>query len=107
MSIQIILLIAGFILLIKGASWFVDSASCIAVRAGIPQLVIGLTIVAMGTSLPEAAVSISSTLKGYSGLQWEMLWEATYLTSSSYWALQLFLRLLQSENQRCGLKFLL
>ena len=65
MAIQIILLIAGFILLIKGASWFVDSASGIAVRAGIPQLVIGLTIVAMGTSLPEAAVSISSTVKGY------------------------------------------
>ena len=68
MAIQIILLIAGFILLIKGASWFVDSASGIAVRAGIPQLVIGLTIVAMGTSLPEAAVSISSTVKGYAGI---------------------------------------
>ena len=48
MVIQIILLIAGFILLIKGASWFADSASGIAVRARIPQLVIGLTIVAMG-----------------------------------------------------------
>lgn len=68
MVIQIILLIAGFILLIKGASWFVDSASGIAVRSGIPQLVIGLTIVAMGTSLPEAAVSISSTVKGYAGI---------------------------------------
>ena len=68
MAIQIILLAAGFILLIKGASWFVDSASGIAVRAGIPQLVIGLTIVAMGTSLPEAAVSISSTVKGYAGI---------------------------------------
>lgn len=68
MAIQIILLAAGFILLIKGASWFVGSASGIAVRAGIPQLVIGLTIVAMGTSLPEAAVSISSTVKGYAGI---------------------------------------
>ena len=68
MVIQIILLIAGFILLIKGASWFADSASGIAVRARIPQLVIGLTIVAMGTSLPEAAVSISSTLKGNAGI---------------------------------------
>ncbi|MDD6328239.1 MAG: calcium/sodium antiporter [Lachnospiraceae bacterium] len=58
------LLILGFVLLIKGADWFVDGASGIAKKLGIPQLVIGLTIVAMGTSIPEAAVSISSALKG-------------------------------------------
>ena len=63
-AIQLGLLIAGFILLMKGADWFVEGASKIADKFGIPQLVIGLTIVAMGTSLPEAAVSISAAVKG-------------------------------------------
>lgn len=62
--LQIIFLAAGFALLMKGADWFVEGASKIADKFGIPQLVIGLTIVAMGTSLPEAAVSISAALKG-------------------------------------------
>lgn len=62
--IQVLLLVVGFVLLMKGADWFVDGAADIADRLGIPQLVIGLTIVAMGTSLPEAAVSISAALKG-------------------------------------------
>ena len=62
--IQLILLAVGFVLLVKGADWFVEGASKLAERFGIPQLVIGLTIVAMGTSLPEAAVSVSAALKG-------------------------------------------
>ncbi len=62
--LQLGLLVIGFVMLMKGADWFVDGASEIADRFGIPQLVIGLTIVAMGTSLPEAAVSISAALKG-------------------------------------------
>ena len=62
--LQVSLLIVGFIMLMKGADWFVDSASKIADMFGIPQLVIGLTIVAMGTSMPEAAVSISAAMKG-------------------------------------------
>lgn len=62
--LQIFLLVAGFYMLVKGADWFVDGASGIAEKFGIPQLVIGLTIVAMGTSLPEAAVSIAAALKG-------------------------------------------
>lgn len=62
--LQILLLAAGFVLLIKGADWFVDGSAGIATKFGIPQLVIGLTIVAMGTSAPEAAVSISAALKG-------------------------------------------
>ncbi|MDO5540487.1 MAG: calcium/sodium antiporter [Eubacteriales bacterium] len=66
--IQVVLLIAGFVMLIKGADWFVDGASKIADRLGVPQLVIGLTIVAFGTSVPEAAVSISAALKGSAGL---------------------------------------
>ena len=60
----ILLLILGFVMLIKGADWFVDGAAGIAARFGIPQLVIGLTIEAMGTSAPEAAVSITAALKG-------------------------------------------
>lgn len=58
------LLAIGFLMLIKGADWFVEGASKIADRFGIPQLVIGLTIVAFGTSAPEAAVSITAALKG-------------------------------------------
>ena len=58
------LLILGFLMLIKGADWLVEGASGIAKRLGIPALVVGLTIVAMGTSAPEAAVSITSALKG-------------------------------------------
>lgn len=61
---QLFFLVLGFVMLIKGADWFVEGASKIADRFGIPQLVIGLTIVAMGTSAPEAAVSITSALKG-------------------------------------------
>ena len=62
--LQILLLAAGFVLLIKGADWFVDGSSSVAARFGIPQLVIGLTIVAMGTSAPEAAVSITAAFSG-------------------------------------------
>lgn len=62
--LQIVFLALGFSLLVKGADWFVDGASGLARKLGIPQLVIGLTIVAMGTSLPEAAVSISAALRG-------------------------------------------
>ena len=62
--LQIALLVAGFFMLVKGADWFVDGASGIATKFKIPQLVIGLTIVAMGTSAPEAAVSITAALEG-------------------------------------------
>ncbi len=62
--LQFLLLILGFVMLVKGADWFVDGAAGIAEKFGIPQLVIGLTIVAMGTSAPEAAVSITAALKG-------------------------------------------
>lgn len=62
--LQAVWLALGFALLVKGADWFVDGASGFAAKLGIPQLVIGLTIVAMGTSMPEAAVSISAALRG-------------------------------------------
>ena len=64
----IIGLIIGFFMLVKGADWFVDGAAGVACKLRIPQLVIGLTIVAMGTSLPEAAVSITAALKQNAGI---------------------------------------
>ena len=63
-ALQFVLLCVGFAMLVKGADWFVDGSSGIATKFKIPQLVIGLTIVAMGTSAPEAAVSITAALKG-------------------------------------------
>lgn len=62
--LQIILLIVGFVLLIKGADIFVDGASSTAKHFGMPKILIGLTIVAFGTSAPEFAVSIKSLLAG-------------------------------------------
>lgn len=61
---NVVLLLVGFVLLIKGADFFVDGSSSVAKLLGIPGFVIGLTIVAMGTSAPEAAVSITAGLKG-------------------------------------------
>lgn len=68
MILNIVLLIVGFVLLIKGADVFVEGASKVAAMLHIPQIVIGLTIVAFGTSAPEAAVSIASAYKGTSGI---------------------------------------
>ncbi len=62
--LQLLFLVIGFAMLVKGADWFVDGASGIAEKFRIPQLIIGLTIVAMGTSAPEAAVSITAAFKG-------------------------------------------
>ena len=62
--LDIVFLLVGFTLLAKGADFFVDGASSVARRFKIPQLIIGLTIVAMGTSMPEAAVSIQAALQG-------------------------------------------
>lgn len=62
---SIILIIIGFILLIKGADFLVDGSSNIAKKFHIPEIVIGLTIVSIGTSMPELFVSITSALDGY------------------------------------------
>lgn len=59
---NIVLLIVGLALLVKGADWFVDGSSGVAKKAKIPALVIGLTIVAFGTSAPELAVSVTSAI---------------------------------------------
>ena len=61
---DIILLLVGFVLLIKGADFFVDGSSSVAKHIGVPGFVIGLTVVAMGTSAPEAAVSITAGVQG-------------------------------------------
>lgn len=66
--LQVLLLAVGFLMLTKGADWFVDGTAGIAGKFGIPQLVIGLTIVAMGTSAPEAAVSITAALDNDAGI---------------------------------------
>lgn len=65
---SIALMIVGFIILIKGADFFVDGASGIAEKFHIPQIMIGLTIVAFGTSAPEAAISISAAFAGTTGI---------------------------------------
>ena len=66
--IQFVLLIVGFVFLIKGSDFFVDGASSIASLLKIPTIIVGLTIVALGTSAPEAAVSITSSLTGSNAL---------------------------------------
>lgn len=62
--IALFLLAVGFVFLIKGADLFVDGSSNVAKLLGVPSIIIGLTVVAFGTSMPEASVSISSALKG-------------------------------------------
>ncbi len=65
---SVVLIIVGFVLLIKGADFFVSGAAGIAEKFKIPQMIIGLTIVAFGTSAPEAAISISAALQGTTGI---------------------------------------
>ncbi|MBE5911020.1 calcium/sodium antiporter [Pseudobutyrivibrio sp.] len=60
----ILLLVVGFVFLIKGADFFVEGASAIAKKLKVPSLVIGMTIVAMGTSLPELSVSVTASIAG-------------------------------------------
>lgn len=66
--LQLLLLAVGFVLLVKGADFFVDGVSNIASHFGIPQIIIGLTIVAFGTSAPEAAVSITASIDEAGGV---------------------------------------
>ncbi len=68
MLLNIIIIIIGFVLLIKGADFLVDGASEIAKKFHIPEIVIGLTIVAIGTSMPELVVSVTSAIEGHSDL---------------------------------------
>ncbi|MEG0266643.1 MAG: sodium:calcium antiporter, partial [Bacilli bacterium] len=68
MILQIVLIILGFTLLVKGADLLVNGASDIAKKFKIPEMVIALTIVSIGTSLPELIVSLDSAIKGYSDI---------------------------------------
>lgn len=68
MLLDLFLLVCGFALMIRGADYFIDGASALAHRLCIPPIIIGLTIVAMGTSAPEAAVSITSAIHGSNGI---------------------------------------
>ena len=66
--LDIVWIVIGFILLVKGADYLVDGASHIAKRFHIPEIIIGLTIVAVGTSMPELVVSVTSALEGHSDI---------------------------------------
>ena len=68
MLLPIFLLIVGFVVLILGADWLVDGATSIGIRAKLSPLIIGLTIVAFGTSLPELIINVFSCARGSSGL---------------------------------------
>ncbi len=68
MVLQIFLLAAGFTMLIKGADFFVEGSASIARKLRVPSLIVGMTIVAMGTSLPECSVSINASLTGENSL---------------------------------------
>jgi len=68
MVVPIVLLIVGFVALILGANWLVDGATSVGIRAKLSPLIIGLTIVAFGTSLPELIINVFSCIRGSSGL---------------------------------------
>lgn len=63
MVVTIVVLVIGLLALIKGADWLVDGASALAKQFGVPTLVIGLTIVAFGTSMPELLVNVVAAMK--------------------------------------------
>lgn len=65
---SVVILVIGFVLLIKGADFFVEGSSSVAKRLRVPSIIIGLTIVAMGTSLPECAVSLTASMSGQNAL---------------------------------------
>ena len=62
------LLVLGFVLLVKGADFFVDGSSSVAKTLRVPSLIIGMTVVAMGTSLPELSVSVTASMNNANGL---------------------------------------
>ncbi|MCM1234862.1 MAG: sodium:calcium antiporter, partial [Ruminococcus flavefaciens] len=62
LPVAVLFLILGFVFLVKGADIFVEGSSSVAKRLHVPSIIIGLTIVAMGTALPETAVSVTASL---------------------------------------------
>lgn len=86
MFLSVVLIIIGFVLLIVGADVLVDGSSGIAKKFHIPEIIIGLTIVSIGTSMPELFVSITSALDGYSDMAiGNTLLEAIYATYYLFW----------------------
>ena len=69
MLLNIIYLLAGFIILVYGANFLVDGGAALAHRLKVPNIVIGLTVVAFGTSTPELVVNIISSIEGSSALE--------------------------------------
>ncbi|MFB3850824.1 MAG: hypothetical protein ACE14Q_02745, partial [Acidobacteriota bacterium] len=65
MFLNIIFLIIGFVILIKGADWLVEGASSLAKKFNVSDLAIGLTVVAIGTSMPELVVNVFAAYKGH------------------------------------------
>ena len=68
MILSIIFIAMGFFLLVTGANFLIDGSTCIAKKFNIPTIIIGFTIVAIGTSMPELVVSITATLNGHSDI---------------------------------------
>lgn len=65
MSVNLVILIGGFVLLVKGAGWLVDGAASLAVKYNVSKLIIGLTIVAFGTSAPELAINAIASYQNH------------------------------------------
>ena len=71
MLVPVLLFAVGLVLLIKGGDWFVDGATGLARRFHIPEIIVGATVVSIGTTLPEVMVSATGALNGQ-GARWRM-----------------------------------
>lgn len=92
MLIHILLFIVGLILLIKGGDVFVDSSVGIARRFGLSELIIGATVVSLGTTLPEAFVSVGSALRGYGEISYGNAVGSIICNTALIAALSIFIR---------------
>lgn len=86
MWLQVVILVVGIAVVLWGADLLTKGAVGLAERMGIPQIVIGLTIVAMGTSMPEFFVSLMSAINGTPTWPWVTSWAAISLTPCLLWA---------------------
>ena len=81
MLVAVLLFIVGLVLLIKGGDWFVDGATGIAHRFHVPELLIGATVVSIGTTLPEVMVSATSAVSGHPQIAYGNIHHAVILLS--------------------------
>ena len=91
----IICLIIGFAFLMKGADYFVEGSSSVAKRLKVPSIIIGLTIVAMGTSLPETAVSVTASIANNNALA------ISNVVGSNIFNMMFVIGLFNFSNDRC------